>query len=582
MQVNPQTATATYVGETVQFQALGQYLTGNSSAVQDVTNQVTWVSSTPGVATINSSGVATAVAGGSTTITASMESSAGTLVGATAILTVSPTAVPRDLVSVTIIPSNQNLTTVGEPVQFTAIGNYSEAPATVDITSQATWNSSDTSVATINSALGLATSVSGGTTTITASAKGNSGATIIGTATLTVSASAVPRDLVSITVIPSDQNLTMIGEPVQFTAIGNYSASPTTIDLTGTGQVTWKSSDTNVATISTGGLAASVSGGTTTITASATAKSGATIIGTATLTVSASAVPRDLTSITIIPNSQSVVSVGEPAQFIAIGNYNASPTTQDLTNQVIWRSSDVSVATINSAGLSSPVSGGTATIIARATAQSGAVITGIATLSVSANAVVRDLTSITIIPNNQTVNDLGESAQFIAVGNYSGTPKTVDLTDVVTWQSSDLQVVTINSTGFATSNHNDTGTATITASALSNSGNLIVGSATFTNNGSGGSLLPTLTLFELGAGSGTVVSSATATTQAGLITCNRTSASSVCTAYYPVGTTVTLTPTPDAGSSFGGWSANCTPVTATSCQVVMNSDEPVGVIFNKP
>jgi hypothetical protein len=489
MQVNPQTATMNSVGETVQFKALGTYLTGSSSGVQDVTNQVTWASSDPNVGTINSSGLATAVAGGSTTITASMESSAGTLVAASA--------------------------------------------------------------------------------------------------SLTVSASAVARDLTSITIVPSSQNVLTIGEPIQFTAIGNYSASPTSLDLTG--QVTWKSSDVSVASINPAGLAIGNSTGTATIIASATAKSAAIISGTATVTVSPTAVARGLTSITIIPSSQSVVSVGEPTQFIAIGNYNGSPTTQDLTTQATWRSSDVNVATINSAGqpqpgLASAVNGGTTTITASFTGNSGAVVTGIATLSVSANAVVRDLTSITIIPSSQVVQAIpGESAQYVAIGSYSGTPTTVDLTHVVTWQSSDLAVGTINSNGYATANN--LGVVTITASALSNSGNIIIGSATFQvqANAGNGSILPTLTVYEVGFGSGRVDGNpAPPSPPPGEIACTRSTDSTACTGYYPLGTIVTLTATPDAGSSFGGWSANCTPITATSCQIVMNNNQPVGVIFNKP
>jgi hypothetical protein len=61
---------------------------------------------------------------------------------------------------------------------------------------------------------------------------------------------------------------------------------------------------------------------------------------------------------------------------------------------------------------------------------------------------------------------------------------------------------------------------------------------------------------------------------------------SVCTATYPVGTTVTLT-APATGAAFGGWSNNClptVPVTATllnSCTVLLTYDDTtVGAIFN--
>jgi len=685
IQISPDSASLTSVGQTVQFEVFGEILTGNEGSVGELTNQATWSSSSPDVATINAAGLAKAVSAGTTTITATLSSTTSGVLVATATLTVAAGAVPRDLSSITIIPSSQNVSNIGEQIQFdavgnfnappttveltaatnppvtwsssdkaiatisasglatgvsagtvtitatatapvsgstiigtatltvsatavqrdlvsitiipntqtlssvgalaqfTAIGNYSGSPTTVELTAQqVTWGTSDVTVATINAA-GLATSVSGGTATITATATAPvSGATIVGVATLTVTIpTTVQRDLTSITIIPSSQNVTTVGEGVQFTAVGNYNASPSTVVL-GAGQVTWKSTDTSVATINATGVATAVNAGTATITATATAPvSGATIIGTATLNSSAAAVPRDLTSITIIPSSQSVTSVGETTQFEAIGNYSANPETVNITDQVTWNSSDTTVATINAAGLATAASAGSTTITATAIAPvSGSTITGVATLSASATPVIRDLTSITIIPSTQTVNAQGQSAQYIAVGNYSGSPTTVDLTDQVTWQSSALAVATINSTGLASANNNQ-GSATITASAVAPvSGNLIVGSAIFSNNGAGGSLLPTLTVTELGAGSGTVVSSATATTQAGLITCPPTSAANSCSASYPVGTVVTLTATAGAGSSFGGWSANCTPVTATSCQVVMNNNQPVGAIFN--
>jgi hypothetical protein len=60
---------------------------------------------------------------------------------------------------------------------------------------------------------------------------------------------------------------------------------------------------------------------------------------------------------------------------------------------------------------------------------------------------------------------------------------------------------------------------------------------------------------------------------------------SVCTATYPVGTTVTLT-APKTGANFGGWSYNCSAqgtVTAAgpnSCTVTLTTNDTVGAIFN--
>jgi hypothetical protein len=63
------------VGATQQFTATGTY---SDSSTQDLTASVTWTSSVPSVATINSSGLATAVAAGTTNIQATWSTISGT------------------------------------------------------------------------------------------------------------------------------------------------------------------------------------------------------------------------------------------------------------------------------------------------------------------------------------------------------------------------------------------------------------------------------------------------------------------------------------------------------------------------
>jgi Divergent InlB B-repeat domain len=65
---------------------------------------------------------------------------------------------------------------------------------------------------------------------------------------------------------------------------------------------------------------------------------------------------------------------------------------------------------------------------------------------------------------------------------------------------------------------------------------------------------------------------------------------SVCTATYPVGTTITLTATQPSGATgtFGGWSQNCGTITPNpstaagpnTCTITLTSDDVVGAIFN--
>jgi uncharacterized protein YjdB len=149
--------------KTQQFTATGTF--GDSSS-KDVTSSVTWTSSSANVATISSAGLATAVSTGSTNITAAEGS-----VSAITTLTVSSQAS-----GLTVSPATQTIS-AGQTVQFTATQNGSSV-------SGVTWSSSNQLVASIDQN-GIATGISAGTTTITATATIN-GTQTQGTATLTV------------------------------------------------------------------------------------------------------------------------------------------------------------------------------------------------------------------------------------------------------------------------------------------------------------------------------------------------------------------------------------------------------------
>jgi len=82
----------------------------------------------------------------------------------------------RSLTGIALSPANPSILT-GVSQQFTAEGTYSDG-SQQDLTSSASWSSSETSVATI-SAGGLATGVATGTTTISATLAGVSGNTVL-------------------------------------------------------------------------------------------------------------------------------------------------------------------------------------------------------------------------------------------------------------------------------------------------------------------------------------------------------------------------------------------------------------------
>jgi uncharacterized protein YjdB len=242
------------VGGYQQFTATGNYSDGSH---QDLTTTATWSSSYPAVATINTTGLATGVSAGNTTIAATY----GSIYGSTG-LTVTGSPI---LVSIAVTPVNPSIA-VGGHQQFTATGTYSDG-SHQDLTTTATWSSSSPAVATINTT-GLATGISAGSTTITATY-----GSIHGSTGLTVTGSPV---LVSIAVTPVNPSI-VAGTQQQFDAMGTYSDGSHR-DLTTT--ATWTSSNPSVATINSTGLATGVSAGTTTIQAAS-----AGIYGSTSLTV---------------------------------------------------------------------------------------------------------------------------------------------------------------------------------------------------------------------------------------------------------------------------------------------------------
>jgi trimeric autotransporter adhesin len=284
--------------------------------------------------------------------------------------------------------------------------------------------------------------------------------------------------------------------------------------------------------------------------------------------------PPYLASIQVLPATPSLTAFGQTLQFQAIGTYERAgnhPTqTEDITSQVSWSSSTVGVATINAAGLATAAGSGNSTITATMTGQVGSEV-----LSVTATTqAVHDLVSVAVIPTAQTTLTIGEPAQFIAIGTYNALPITLDITNQVTWQSSDVKIATINSAGLAISNA--MGTATMTAIATAADGSTITGSSTLTVAPAGGSIqIPQLSVYEVGLGSGTVTSNVP-----GISCVAGASSAAGCTGNFTLGTPVTLTETPASGSTFGGWSADCAVLNATQCTITMNTNEPVGAIFN--
>lgn len=171
-----------------------------------------------------------------------------------------------------------------------------------------------------------------------------------------------PVTIVSITVTPASSSI-QASATQQFAASGTFSDS-STAEITKS--VSWTSSDASKATVQNSGLATGVAVGSVTITAASASKTGA-----ATLTITA---PPTLTSVSISPLDPTIAANGTQ-QFFANAIYSDN-SVQDVTQSATWTSSNVSVATVQSAGQQNPglamgAGAGTATIIVAFNGQSG-------------------------------------------------------------------------------------------------------------------------------------------------------------------------------------------------------------------
>ena len=278
-----------------------------------------------------------------------------------------------------------------------------------------------------------------------------------------------------------------------------------------------------------------------------------------------------LASVAVTPSTAIIPNEGGTAQFTATGTYSNGKTGRQYQQalgpgQVTWSSSVASVATIDSNGLATATGAGTTTISA---AGGGGNIIGTASLTVSSSE-TGNLTSLTVLPVNQTVTSAGETVQYIAIGTFTGSQPTQDVTNQVTWASSNPNVATISATGVATTVGTCAqGQATTITATLST----FTGTASSTYGSCGQIISPVLTVYGPGQGTGTVTSTPTG------IGCN-TSSGTGCTANFTLNSQVSLTATPASGSVFVGWSANCQPAQNSTCTVTMGNYETVGAIFD--
>ena len=394
-------------------------------AVMADTCKITWALTNTDVATISKDGVITPKKVGETMVTATVQGKS-----AQCKYTVTKHVVPVE--SVKVIPAS-----FADDVNVGATKKLEIEVEPSDATYETVaWKSSNTAVATV-SADGTVTCKGEGTATITATIDGKEG-----TCKVTYSNSIV--HVTSVSVSPAT-----ISENVSVGATKQLSATVLPADATDK-TVTWKSSNTAVATVSSTGLVTCKGKGSCTITATADGKEG-------TCNVTYTKVP--VTSVTINPSTwtgEAIIDYSGRALVAEILPENATDKT------VTWESSDPNVAVVEqpegsyTSYTSFTCKGpGTATITATCDGKKGTCTVTFTKVSVQ---------SVTVTPSTYIEEyQIGDTKQLTAsVYPWTATYKTV------TWNSSDEDVATVDDNGLVT--FTGIGSATITATADGKSG----------------------------------------------------------------------------------------------------------------
>jgi hypothetical protein len=157
-----------------------------------------------------------------------------------------------------------------------------------------------------------------------------------------------------------------------------------------------------------------------------------------------------LTALEVSPQN-STIALGQTMQFKATGEFSDG-SSKDETSTAVWTSSDSGVASVAATGLATSLSVGNA----RMTASVGT-ISGSTALAVAKSSIV----SIAIDPSALSI-PLGAAAQLKATATYTD-KSTQDVTNSVTWATSQPDIAVVSSSGLTASK--SVGAASITATS---------------------------------------------------------------------------------------------------------------------
>ena len=409
--VSPAAATLQSLGETAQLTADVRDQNGQTMA----SAAVAWTSSDPSVATVDASGLVTAAANGAVTVTAT----AGSVSGTAAV------TVDQIVASVAVDPAADTLPALGDTLRLSAEALDANGHAVAD--AQFAWESSDSSVATVD-ASGLVTAAANGAVTVTATA-----GSVSGTAAVTVD-----QIVASVAVDPAADTLPALGDTLRLSAEALDANGHAVADA----QFAWESSDSSVATVDASGLVTAAANGAVTVTATA-----GSVSGTAAVTVD-----QIVASVAVDPAADTLPALGDTLRLSAEALDANGHAVADA--QFAWESSDSSVATVDATGLVTAVANGSTTV----TASSGSTFAGVPV------AVEQQVAAIQVSLSSTTLALLGDTVRLTAeaVDANANPVAAVEFE----WMSDDQAVATVSATGLVTAVGNGSSTVTVSYDKL--------------------------------------------------------------------------------------------------------------------
>ena len=379
---------------------------------------VSWSSSNSEVATVDANGTVTAKRAGTAVITAT--STNGKTAGCT--VTVSKKEIP-----ITEISLDKSSATLTEGETTTLVATV--LPENTTYGKSVKWSSSNVAVATVD-LMGKVTAKSAGTAIITAISENGKTASC----TITVNKKDTNITITEVRLNKSTETLTE-GDTTTLTA----TVLPE--NTTDSKSVSWRSSNSEVATVDANGTVTAKRAGTAVITATST--NGKT--AGCTVTVSKKEIP--ITEVRLNKSTETLTE-GETTTLTA----TVLPENTTDSKSVSWRSSNSEVATVDANGTVTAKRAGTAVITATSTNGK----TAGCTVTVSKKEI--PITEISLDKSNATLTE-GETTTLVA----TVLPENTTYGKSVKWSSSNVAVATVDLMGKVTAK--SAGRAIITATS---------------------------------------------------------------------------------------------------------------------